>query len=64
RQEQETDNERKANSGEDKPNAAPKRFEQYQKQKNSEKEILQTIPPNFNIYYKDKVKKYFEKTSN
>lgn len=60
--ERETDNQRKATEGEDKiKNSQQKTFEEYKKQKNKEAEILRTTPPNFNLYYKSKVKQYFDK---
>ncbi len=61
-QERETDNQRKATEGQDKVKGTQqKTFEEYVKQKNKEAEILRTTPPNFNIYYKNKVKQYFDK---
>jgi len=61
-QERETDNQRKATEGQDKiKGTQQKTFEEYVKQKNKEAEILRTTPPNFNLYYKNKVKQYFDK---
>ncbi len=63
RQEQETDNQRKATAAQEKQNpSGPKRFEEFVKQKNRQNEILRTIPPNFSPYYKNRVKDYFDKT--
>jgi DNA repair exonuclease SbcCD ATPase subunit len=63
-QERETDKERKATSGDDKINIInPQRFEEFVKQKNKENEILRTVPPNLTIYYRNKVKLYFDKMS-
>ena len=61
RREQETDNQRKANSGEDKLHAVEKRYEEFIKKNNKGNEALRTIPPDFKLYYKQKAKEYFEK---
>lgn len=41
----------------DKPNL---RFEEYKKEKMKELELIKTVPPNLNQYYKDKVNQYFK----
>ena len=46
-----------ANENFDKPNL---RFEEYKKEKMKEIELIKSVPPNLNPYYKDKVNQYFK----
>lgn len=58
--EREFDNKRESKAAEenfDKPNL---RFEEYKKEKMKELELIKTVPPNLNQYYKDKVNQYFK----
>lgn len=58
---QEQDNKREAEQAKEKPAPTPPDFEQYIKQKNKEKELLETIPAEMQPYYKEKAKEYFNK---
>lgn len=58
---QEQDQKREAEQAKEKPAATPPDFEQYLKQKNKEKELLETIPAELQPYYKEKAKEYFNK---
>lgn len=58
--ERELDNKREsqsANENYDKPNL---RFEEYKKEKMKEVELIKSVPPNLNQYYKEKVNQYFK----
>jgi hypothetical protein len=37
-------------------------FEEYQKEKEKQQELLRTIPPSFTPFYKQKVKDYFNES--
>jgi hypothetical protein len=39
-------------------------FEDYQKEKEKQEELLRTIPPSFTPFYKNKVKDYFKENGN
>lgn len=56
--EQEYDNKRKSNSGENKNNSNLILLEQYKKNKLKELELLKSVPPGLNIYYKNKANEY------
>jgi hypothetical protein len=58
---QEQDQKREAEQAKEKPAVTPPDFEQYLKQKNKEKELLETIPAELQPYYKEKAKEYFNK---
>jgi hypothetical protein len=58
---QEEDNRREAEQAKEKPRAAPPDFEKYIRQKNREKELLETIPAELQPYYKEKAKEYFNR---
>jgi hypothetical protein len=58
---QEQDNKREAEQAKEKPTPTPPDFEQYIRQKNKEKELLETIPAEMQPYYKEKAKEYFNK---
>lgn len=58
---QEQDQKREAEQAKEKPTATPPDFEQYLKQKNKEKELLETIPAELQPYYKERAKEYFNR---
>lgn len=61
-QEQEEDNKRKAETAKQNiARKAPPQFEQYIKDKQKQTELLRTVPPNLNPYYKQQVDTYFKK---
>lgn len=59
--ERELDPNREAESARDRAKQSRKEFEEYIKAKESELELLQTVPPKMNPYYKEEVNKYFER---
>lgn len=59
--EQEQDEKRKSNEGEDKLKSSDLRLEEYFKRKQTELELIKTIPPAFKPYYKSKVSNYFNR---
>lgn len=56
--EQEFDNKRKSKSGENKKSSNLILLEQYKKNKLKELELLKSVPPGLNIYYKNKANEY------
>jgi hypothetical protein len=62
--EREYDNKREAESAKDKTVNYNIVFEEYQKQKTKELELLKTVPPTLKPYYKGKVNDYFDKLRN
>jgi hypothetical protein len=58
---QEQDPKREAEQAKEKPTPTPPNFEQYIKQKEKEKELLETIPAEMQPYYQEKTKEYFNK---
>ena len=58
--EQEYEKKRKAETASQQIRKQPKSFEEYIKAKEKQAEILKTVPPNMNPYYKKKVGEYFE----
>ncbi|MFY0675431.1 MAG: DUF4175 domain-containing protein [Bacteroidia bacterium] len=58
--EQEWDDERESKTGEQIVDPSDKAFEKYKKEKLKEIELLNSVPPQLNGYYKQKVKEYFE----
>lgn len=62
--EREKDNKRKSNEALEQENTPPKDFEEYYKQKQKEAELLKTIPPALQPFYKNKVNEYFNSTPN
>lgn len=58
--EQEYDNKRESKSANDIVDPSKKAFEEYKKARMKEIELLNTVPPQLNGYYKEKVKEYFE----
>ncbi|MCV9388331.1 DUF4175 family protein [Reichenbachiella ulvae] len=59
--ERELDQKREAETAKDRAKQSRKEFEEYIKAKESELELLQTLPPKMNPYYKEEVNKYFER---
>lgn len=58
--EQEYEKKRKAETASQQMRKQPKSFEEYIKEKEKQVEILKTVPPNMNPYYKKKVGEYFK----
>ena len=58
--EREMDKKRKATEAENETFGNPIEFFEYNKLKNTEMELLQTVPANLNPYYKNKVNEYFK----
>ncbi|UXP33428.1 hypothetical protein N6H18_05615 [Reichenbachiella agarivorans] len=59
--ERELDQKREAQSAKDLQHTPNKEFEEYIKAKESELELLQTLPAKMNPYYKEEVNKYFQR---
>ncbi|RVU01289.1 hypothetical protein EOD41_04800 [Mucilaginibacter limnophilus] len=59
-QQREQDNRRESNAGKDMPPGYVKALRDFQQQKNKQTEQIRTVSPAFNIYYKEKIKNYFE----
>ncbi len=57
--ERDWDEKRESKEGKNKENSNPDRFLEYKKRKEKELELLKTISPDLNIYYKNKVNSYF-----
>jgi len=57
--EREFDNKRESKEAEEISEKLERIFEEYKKQKEKETELLRTVPPNLNLYYKSKVSEYF-----
>ncbi|MFY8019541.1 MAG: DUF4175 family protein [Bacteroidia bacterium] len=55
---QEQDTKREAEQSKQGPKPSPKYFEQMNKKQNRETELLKTVPPGMQPYYKDKAKEY------
>ncbi len=62
--ERETDKERKSETATQYAGEVPKAFEEYIRNKEKEIELLKTIPPRLNPYYKEEVNKYFKRINN
>ncbi len=58
--EREQDEKRESNEAKPLPERNPPGFEQYKKLKGKEMELLRTVPPSLNPYYKTKVNEYFQ----
>ncbi|MBI1183912.1 DUF4175 domain-containing protein [bacterium] len=58
--EQEWDNTRESKTAEQISDPSKKAFEEYKKERLKEIELLNSVPPQLNGYYKQKVKEYFE----
>ncbi len=59
--ERELDNEREAQQAKEKEKNIPEAFEDYIKTKEKEIELLKTVPPKLNPYYKKEVNEYFRR---
>lgn len=59
--EREMDEKREAKTAEQKPAEVPAEFSDYLKKKEQQIELLKTIPPALNQYYKNQVNEYFKK---
>ena len=59
-QEREQDKKRLSQAGKDIPPGYIKALQNYQQQKTKQTEQLKTVSPELNLYYKQKVKKYFD----
>ncbi len=59
--ERELDEEREAEQAKARENSVPKAFEKYIKLKEKEIELLKTLPPALNLYYKKEVNNYFRR---
>jgi len=57
--EREQDEERKSNEAKTQNLSNPEEFLEYKRQKEKEMELLNTVPPSFTPYYKEKVNNYF-----
>ena len=62
--ERELDEKRKGETAKEYPKEIPKEFEEYFKAKEKEVELLKTVPPKLNPYYKKEVNEYFKRISN
>lgn len=58
---QEQEEKREAEQAKEQPKPTPPDFELYIRQKNKEKELLETIPADMQPYYKEKSKAYFNR---
>ncbi|WDF55427.1 DUF4175 family protein [Mucilaginibacter sp. KACC 22063] len=59
-QEREQDKQRLSQAGKDMPPGYIKALQKYEQQKNKQTEQIKTISPELNLYYKQKVKNYFD----
>lgn len=59
-QEREQDQQRESNAGKDMPPGYIKALQEYQQAKQKQTEQVRTVPPALNIYYKSKIKSYFD----
>lgn len=59
--EREYDNKREANQADQKLKSLPVDYQKYIDLKKKQLELLQTVPPNLNPYYKKEVNEYFDK---
>ena len=62
--ERELDKAREAQQAKEKDITIPPEFEQYLKAKEKEIELLRTVPPKLNPYYKQEVNEYFKRLDN
>lgn len=60
--ERELDNKRESKSADDNYDKPNLKFEEYKKEKMKELELIKTVPPGLDPYYKEKVNTYFKKT--
>ena len=59
--ERELDNKRESREAKDQNDGNPAEFFKYKAKKNSEAELLQTVPAELNPFYRSKVEEYFRK---
>ncbi|WP_214073530.1 DUF4175 family protein [Mucilaginibacter sp. dw_454] len=59
-QEREQDKQRESNAGKDMPPGYIKALQDYQQAKGKQTEQIKTVPPALNLYYKQKIKSYFD----
>lgn len=59
-QEREQDKQRESNAGKDMPPGFIKALQDYQQAKGKQTEQIKTVPPSLNLYYKQKIKSYFD----
>ena len=59
-QEREQDQQRQSNAGKDMPPGYIKALQDYQQIKAKQTEQVRTVPPTLNLYYKQKIKAYFD----
>lgn len=59
-QEREQDQQRESHAGKDIPPGYIKALQGYQQQRNKQTEQIKTISPALNLYYKQKIKSYFD----
>lgn len=62
--ERDEDNKREAEEGKDTPNGNPALFFEYNRKKLKETELLKTVPPAMNLFYRQKVNDYFNSFEN
>lgn len=62
--ERDQDNKRESNEGKDMPNSNPALFFEYNRKKLKETELLKTVPPALNLFYRQKVNDYFNSFEN
>jgi bisphosphoglycerate-dependent phosphoglycerate mutase len=58
--ERDKDEQRKSDEAKNTFQRNPAEFEEYKRSKLKEMELLRTVPPSFNPYYKQKVSDYFQ----
>jgi hypothetical protein len=58
--EREQEEQRKSEEAKSVFNRNPDAFEEYKRQKQKELELLRTVPPSLNSYYRKKVNDYFQ----
>jgi hypothetical protein len=58
--EREQDEQRKSEEAKNAFHRNPSEFEEYKRMKLKEMELLKTVPPSLNSYYKQKVNDYFQ----
>lgn len=59
-QQREQDKQRESNAGKDMPPGFIKALQDYQQAKGKQTEQIKTVPPSLNLYYKQKIKSYFD----
>lgn len=59
-QQREQDKQRESNAGKQLPPGYVKALQSYEQQRTKQTEQLQTVPPALNLYFKKRVKTYFD----